>query len=246
MPNIPFPDVPQYPGVPALVRGASIPPQIQLGLGEVQTLLASAMQSPFQWGIFDSDGNQLGLISNSNGLFESIITSVLGQGGPTLSTNAFEFVKESKISDYVIEQGSFASYNKVLLPAMPTVTLVLGGSASDRTTFLNLINAASESTDLYSVVTPEVTYFNYNIERYTLIRRAESGATLLAVEITLKEIRQVSAAFSTVQTPINQPQNAAATPQSNSGLVQPQAPPQSVLKSAANAWPGLASSLGFN
>lgn len=248
MPNIPFPDVPSYPGVPALVRSANVPPQIQLALGELSTILASAMQSPFQWGIFDSQGNQLGMVGGgSNSLFQAIINSAAtsalnflglagGSGSRTvLSTNAFEFTKETRISDFLVERGSFASYNKVLLPANPTVTLVLGGSGSDRTSFLNQINAACESLELYSVVTPEVTYFNYSIERYSLIRRAERGATLLAVELVLKEIRQVSAAFSTVETPINQPQNPAATPQSNSGLVQPQAPPQSVLKSIANA-----------
>ncbi len=69
---------------------------------------------------------------------------------------------------------------------------------------------------------------------------------MLVVEISLKEIRQVSAAYSTVQTPINAPQNPAATPQSNSGLVQSTAPQQSVLKSAAAEWPALANMLGVN
>lgn len=248
MPNIPFPDVPPYAGVPALVRSANIPPQIQLALGELSTILASAMQSPFQWGIFDSQGNQLGMVAGgSNSLFQAIINSAatsalnfLGQAGGSgsktvLSTNAFEMSADTKISDFQVERGSFANYNKVVLSREPTVTLVLGGSSSDRTAFLAQIEQARQSTNLYSVVTPEVTYFNYSVERYSLIRRAERGATLLAVELTLREIRQVSAAFSTVQTPINQPQNPAATPQSNSGLVQPQAPPQSVLKSAAVA-----------
>jgi hypothetical protein len=231
MPNIPFPDVPIYPGVPPLVRGVNIPIGIEVGLGEVQTLLASAMNSPFQWGIFDSQGNQLGLIPGSNGLFKSIIDSIIGQGSPTLSTNTFEFTAPTKISDFPVERDSFATYNKVVLPAEPTVTLVLGGSATDRTTFLNQIETARKSTDLYSVVTPEVTYLNYAIERYNLVRRADRGATLLSVEITLMEVREVSAQFAVVQTPIVQPQSVAATPQSNSGLVQPQAPPQSVLRS---------------
>jgi hypothetical protein len=248
MPNIPYPDVPNYPGVPALVRSANVPPQIQLALGEIQTILAAAAQSPFQWGIFDSEGNQLGAVGGgSNSLFQAIINSAAssalnflglagGSGSRTvLSTNAFEFTKETRISDFPIEQGSFATFNKVLLPASPVVTLVLGGSANDRTAFLAQIDSACESLELFSIVTPEFTYFNYSIERYNLIRRAERGATLLAVELVLKEIRQVSAAYSTIQTPINQPQNPAATPQSNSGLVQPQAPPQSVLKAMANA-----------
>ena len=239
MPTIPFPDVPPYPGVPALVRAANVPVPIQVALGELQTLLASALQSPQQWGIFDSNGNQLGAVPGSNGLFESIITSIIG-GQQVLSTNAFEFARESKISDFVIEQGGFASFNKVLMSAEPVVTLVLQGTQTQRQAFLNAIDAACQSLNLYSVVTPEVTYFNYNLERYNVARRAERGATLLIVEITLKEIRQVSAAYSTTATSvINQPQNPAATPQTGSGIVQPQVPPTSVLKSIANLWPNV-------
>ena len=248
MPLIPYPDVPSYPGVPALVRSANIPPQIQLALGEISTILASAMENSSQWGIYDLDGNQLGAVGgNSNSLFQAIINSerssllnALGQAGGSgsatvLSTNSVEVNRETRVSDFPVEAGSFASYNKVQLPTGNSVVLVLGGNSGDRTAFLNQIDQAIESLTQYFIITPESVYGPSTIERYNLIRRADRGATLLAVEIVLKEIREVSAAFSTVQTPINQPQNPAATPQSNSGLVQPQAPPQSVLKSTFNA-----------
>lgn len=238
MPNIPYPDIPLYPGVPPLVRRAIFPPGLQIALGEIQSILASALHQSTQWGIFDALGNQLGLLpGDGSGLFKSIIASITGNAAPVLSTNAFELTKDTKISDFPIEQGSFATYNKVIMPTEPVVTLVLQGSVSDRTKFLNLLNAACESTDLYNVVTPEVVYVNYSLERMNLVRRAERGATLIMVEVTLKEIRQVSASFSTIETPIAQPQNPAATPESNSGLVQPQAPPQSVLKSIYNLFP---------
>ncbi len=238
---IPFPAIPNYPGVPALVRAANVPPVIQVGLGEIQTLLASAMQQAQQWGIFDSNGNQLGLVPGigPTNFLQSIFAFITGTATPVLSTNAFELTKDTKISDFPIEQGSFATYNKVILPTEPVVTLALQGSVADRTAFLNLLTAACESTDLYSVVTPEVVYVNYSLERMNLMRRADRGATLLLVELTLKEIRQISAAFSSIKTPIAVPQNAAATPQSNSGLVQPQNPPTSVLKSLYNLWPAL-------
>lgn len=231
MPNIPFPDVPPYPGVPALVRSINVPPVIQISLGLTQSILLSALQSQTQWGIFDSKGNQLGASGDENGIIQSIIV------GSVLSTNAFEFVKETRISDFPVEQGGFANYNKVEMPANPVVTLALAGSEIDRTSFLNEIAAACVSTELYSVVTPEVTYVNYSIERYNYVRRAERGATLLLVEISLKEIRQVSASYSSVQTPINQPQNPNATSQTNGGIVQPAAPDQSVLKQLANLFP---------
>jgi hypothetical protein len=234
MPNIPYPNVPAYPGVPPLVRGNIIPSTIAISLGAITTLLASAVQTGGQWGIFETlSGAELGLISS-----QSIIQSL--SNGPFLSTNSLEFMRETRISDFPIERGSFASYNKVQLPANPVVTLALSGQASDRTYFLRSLDAACIGTTLYDVVTPEFVYSGYSIERYNLIRRAERGATMLWVEVSLKEIRQVSAAYSTVQTPINQPQNPNAVPQSNSGLVQPQTPPpQSTLKSLMNLFPSL-------
>lgn len=233
MPLYPYPDIPFYPGVPALVRSANIPPGIQIALGEIQGFLAVAMQQTQQWGIFDLKGNQLGLTAQSNNLAKFFF------GGPTLSTNSVEYNQETRIADFPVEPNGFASYNKVITPACPVVTLMLGGNQSERSEFLNQIDAACASTDLYFVVTPETVYGPVSLERYNLVRRAERGATLLLVEIALKEIREVAATFATIQTPINTPQNPAATPQASSGLVQPQAPPQSVLKSLFNWRPAL-------
>lgn len=240
MPTIPFPNVPHYPGVPALPRLGSGSPAISIALGLTQALLINALQWQAQWGIFDSEGNQIGLPTGSANRILRFLESAAGIS-PVLSTNGFEFVKETRISDFPVEAGSFASYNKVELPANPVVVLALAGTEDDRATFLNAIDAACKSTELYSVVTPEVTYVNYSLERYSYARRAERGATLLLVEISLKEIRQVSALYSTVQTPINQPQNADATPQTNGGNVQPSPPPPSVLKQLANLFPNLGS-----
>ena len=229
MPLIPFPNVPPYPGVPLLVRavGITIPPVIQIALGTIQGILASAFQYPSRWGIYDSSGNQLGVNVQNNGAVGVLSESAV------LSTYTFDFEKEMRVSDYALEAGSFASFNKVELPANPVVALALDGSEDDRSAFLNAVDVACKSTGLYSVVTPEVTYANYSIDRYTYSRKATKGATLLIVEISLKEIRQVSAGFTT-STPINQPQNAGATPPVDSGLVQPQTPDTSTLKAIMN------------
>jgi hypothetical protein len=40
-----------------------------------------------------------------------------------------------------------------------------------------------------------INYVNYSIERYRYARRASAGATLLIVEVSLKEIRQVTASY---------------------------------------------------
>ena len=171
-----------------------------------------------RWGIFDSEGNAVGNPQN-------LILESIGLGS-TLSTKSVEFTKETKVSDFPLEKGGFASYNKVEMPATPTVILCVSGRESARQAFLNDIDAACKSVDLYSVVTPEITYANYAIEKYNYQRKSEKGCTLLQVEISLKEVREVSAQFAKAE-----PKQPAAAPQVDSGKVQAQKPSVSTLKS---------------
>lgn len=239
---IPFPDVPDAPGVPPVPRSPDFTPNETLGLGFLQSIIWRAFQVDIRWGIFDSAGRPLGNPS----LFTDFITPFINTAGldllqSTSSTASLEYSKETRVADFPIESGSFSSYDKVELSSSPTVVLCLSGSENDRRVFLDSIDSASKSTDLYSIVTPEVTYINYNIERYRYSRLSSNGATLLKVEITLKEIRQVSAIFtqSSTNTAIDKPKDPSATPQVDTGKVQPQPPPQSTLKSLANNFPSL-------
>lgn len=238
MPSIPFPNVPAFPGVPALTRPVSAviaqTPVLAIGLGSLETILGNALQQAPQWGIFDQQGNQLGLGAIGPSSVLSVIESNALGGTTTLSTFCFEYGKEVRVSDFPVEGGSFATYNKVETPGNPTVTLALAGSEDDRTNFLTAIDNACTSTDLFNVITPEFQYINYTVERYTYSRRADRGATLLVVDISLKEVRAVTAAFSTATGPIQSPQNAAATPAVNGGIVQTATPEQSTLLQGVN------------
>jgi hypothetical protein len=86
--------------------------------------------------------------------------------------------------------------------------------------------------------TPEFRYGNaaagygYSVERFTYQRRADQGVSLLMVEVSLKEVRPVTAIYEIVQ--IVNPQNGAATPQQSNGSVQAPAPDQSVLTQWSN------------
>jgi hypothetical protein len=228
-------------GIPPLPRSANIPPVIKMAAGLLQSALILALQSRIKWGIYDQKGKVLGDPSKiSKGWLGAIgagALSTLGLG-TTTSTSSVDYSKEMKVSDFPIERGSFASYNKVELPATPMVTLAFTGKEKDRTVFLAAIDKACKSNDLYNVVTPEVTYKNYSIERYAYQRRHDRGATLLLVEISLKEIRQVSVRYTkTVKTPIKAAKKPAATPPADSGKAQPKAPLQSTLKKIAG-WIG--------
>jgi hypothetical protein len=237
---IPFPDVPDFPGVPALNRavnsGIASSPALSITLGTAQTILLGALQQPSQWGIYDQFGDQFGIAPDSQSTLQAIGSALLSQltgGVPTvLSTYDFEYRRETRISDHVVEKGKFASYNKVMLPANPVVTLILQGSQGDGTYLLNALEDACASTNLYSVVTPEYVYANYSLERFTYARKASRGVTLFIVEVSLKEIRQTTSALS--NSPITAPQNAAATPQVSNGVTQPAAVPASTALQLKN------------
>lgn len=221
MPNIPFPDVPSLPGVPSIPRSASAPPAAAAVLGAIAGVLWRAFQVDTRWGIFDSRGRPL---AGTTGF--SFVES-LGVTNATYSTSGLDFAKEMRVSDFPLELGQFASYNKVELPASPLVTLCMTGSEAQRTAFLAAIDKACKSTDLYTVATPEVKYAGYSLESYRYSRHASGGATLLMVEISLKEVRQVSAQLATVQ----QPKAPSAAPKVDAGKVQAPAPDVSTLKS---------------
>ena len=212
----------------SLISPALIP---TVSLGGLESILWRAFRVQDQWGVYDSTGKALGDPAAFTGLFGSVLDA-LGIGS-TLSTDSVEFCKETAVSDFPVERGGFASYNKVEAPAAPTVKLCMQGSEDNRKTFLAAIDKACMSTDLFTVMTPEVTYKGYSIERYDYQRRASHGATLLTVSLYLKEVRQVSAQFTKAQT-VNSPKDAGAAPQVDGGKVQAQEPETSTLRAGVN------------
>lgn len=131
------------------------------------TLLFSP--NAFVWGIYSADSNTPALIADS--------------------IYSFGYKKEFKISDYPVELGTFSNFNKVDLPYVAQVRMTMGGSNSDRLTFLNRLEEISRTTDLYNIVTPEKTYLNANIIDYDYQRTSNSGAGMIIADIRLMEVR---------------------------------------------------------
>jgi hypothetical protein len=127
----------------------------------------------------------------------------------------FRFKKSSRISKYNQEQGAFASYNKVSLPFEPKIRFSTGGSVSDKQTFIDSIDSISGDLNLYTVITPEVSYPSCNVIDYDYDRN-HGNAGLLEIEVMLEQV--VIAGASTFSNTTS-PTDAAQT---NNGLVQPQ------------------------
>ena len=106
----------------------------------------------------------------------------------------YEYMNESKVSQYPQQSGAFQSYNKVATPFDVRVRMSKGGTIADRTAYLAEVEAAAKSLNLYSVVTPEKTYLNTNIVKVSHRHAQREGATLLVVELWFLEIRNTATA----------------------------------------------------
>lgn len=226
---IPYPDVPNYPGVPPIPRTSSGSPAINISIAPAQEWVNQAT-GELPWGIFTTAN-------------EPIYTP--NEGG-TLSVLTFGFTRSMQVSDFPIEanntnQGAaFASFNKIFQPSNPVLVLALSGTEGEKIAFLKAIDDACQSTALFNVFTPDASYSGSDgactIERYSYQRSATRGATMLIVEVSLKQVLQVTAALSNVSTgsgQITAPQSPSAASPVNNGITQPSTPPISFLAKIA-------------
>lgn len=210
--------IPGLPALPAAVSGL---------FSEIISLAADAIfgssQSQSQWGIY-LDGEAV--VSSDN------VTSV-------------EYRQDFTISNYPIQGGSFASYNKVQHPFEVKIGFSTGGSDADRQAFLASIAAIISDTNLYDFVTPEAIYSNVNITHQDY-RINQGNVGLRVVEVWCEEVRPAQTASSSSSTPtaitspdgtttvatpnqvvsndfgsIGQPQSPGASGQVNDGNVNP-------------------------
>lgn len=120
----------------------------------------------------------------------------------------FENSLEARISDYPIEKGSFASYNKVIAPFEVRMVMTRGGSVDERADFLDKIQTAWQSTDLFDVVTPETVYLDVNLVGVRRVAAADRGVGLMAIETIFRKVRQTATlAFSSTKDPSGQQEN---------------------------------------
>jgi len=228
MPAIPYPDVPNYPGVPSIPRTSAGSPSINISLASNQPLVISS-QEPI-WGIFSAKDNT-----------PFFTPATVG----TLSTYSFDYSRQSTVSTFPVETGSFASYDKIWTPAHPVVTLAFSGSEADKWNLLANLELACGDTSLWNVITPDAEYDGYTIARYSYRRMSNKGATMLLIDVMLEEIKQVTLSYantpgSVTPTPspvtpgkkntTPTPQSPAAAPTKSSGQIQPSTPSSETLK----------------
>lgn len=191
-----FPNVPVAIGVPPVNRAGPNDPGVPPLTAGNSASRPPASSSPV-WGIFDDTG-AVAILADS-------IVSV-------------ERVREFRISTFPVEQGGFASYDKVATPSDMRVVLTRGGTSDARAKFLSDLDALIFSTKLYTVVCPEVSYPSVSIVRYDYTRSSSNGVTLLTAEVHLTEVRvSATQTFSNSKSP-------TASDAVNDGSVQTKPP----------------------
>lgn len=192
--------VPALPGVPALKSYGKLT-SIYLDVLDIISLFDAAPV----WGIFNTIDN----------LPVAIADTVLD----------FDFRGDSRISEFPVEAGSFASYNKVHDSDLYRIRMAKSGTVGDKADFLDAIEAVKRSMKLYTIITPDRVYTPCNVESYDYRRAVDDGASIIKVDLTFREIREVTAQYTTTNNSEEVKNPGAAAPAA-SGKVQPKATPK--------------------
>ena len=243
MPLIPYPNVPNAPGVPNVLRKAPAGPPPVVGTVAGIAQLVRAFTSAPVWGVFQHvEQNSEKTVQHSADGLEELTFTGSRKLKPVVvpdSIRDFGYSNQVNISTAPTQNGSFADYNRVNNPFEVTLRMTKGGTERDRQIFLNQIEQL-QTTQLYDVITPEKTYRSVNLMRVEYQRQGEKGAFWLSeVDLTFREIRIVTAQYS--RTSITQPTDPSAANPQNNGTQQAQVPvnppsPQPTWGGAEGTW----------
>ncbi|KWO62553.1 phage baseplate protein [Burkholderia territorii] len=170
MPLIDFPDVPPLPGVPDLNR-------LPLAVG-VRTGVTQFLQGIDYFGFLPGDAPQW-IIADEQG--NSLVTPD--------SVVDLNYKGESRVGSAPVEQGGFSSYNKIAQPQDLTLRLSCGGKNMKRDAFLGMLTLLRDSLQLVQVITPDMIYPSYNVDRVDYKRTSSNGVSLIIADVHFVEVR---------------------------------------------------------
>lgn len=104
----------------------------------------------------------------------------------------FEVRAEGYVVSAPIEQGSFASYNKVDSPNYIEVQLAKQGADDVLQAALKTLDELQTTASKVNFVTPVAEYENYTLESYDFSMNQRDGLGVLYIRLHLIEIREVS------------------------------------------------------
>ena len=174
-----FPNVPNVPGVPSVARDPTAVTSATGAVGLLSQIYSEFMAA--RWGVFSSGGARV--------LWPDSFLDIDYKNGSWQST-------------YPVEEGGFATYNKVDTPFDVRVRMAIGGDQVTRAAFLSTVEGMLKTLDRFVVVTPEKTYSSASLVNYMYRRETKNGASMLIVELWFQEVRiNALAAYSAVKSP---------------------------------------------
>lgn len=180
------------------------------------------LTTDLKWGIYyagTTDEVSLGQSTNILKQAQSVSgLNALNQGQLTKSDVYIDSVmainqrKGSELSNYKLETGSFATFNKVEKPRQITIRLIKAGSEEDRGMFLKWLDKRAKSistevstvnnypNNLFDIYVPEVNYSNMTLIDYSVTRETKSGVTVIIADCVFQEVMQVAFTYQTGST----------------------------------------------
>lgn len=109
---------------------------------------------------------------------------------------ALDHSRNANIPDFRLQDGAFASYNKIQNPMMHRVTLVKSGSEMERRALVEWLEKNVSTPTVFNVVSNEYTFKKVSLVGFRSPREAHSGTvTRLVVDCEFREVRDVEVKY---------------------------------------------------
>lgn len=133
------------------------------------------------------------------------------------SWGEFSYKYSTQVSDYPVEKGAFAAYNKAHRPSQVYVQMIKTGSDLARFAWLTAIQQteAANPTRLYTIVSPQAVNIDYTLTDISYETRQDRGSNILRLELQFTEVPQIPSSAGTYTNVAE----AQATPVSQLGRV---------------------------
>ncbi len=129
---------------------------------------------------------------------------------------SFKITDTSKVSDFPVEDGAFATYNKVSKAYTVNVQLAISEGSPRRATFLNKLASVRKGLDLMNIVTQDRVYLNATLENYVVSRVTKGGVGQVIADLAFIEVRTVARQYGVAKV-----RQAGAAKVTSSGQVGP-------------------------
>ena len=133
-----------------------------------------------------------------NTLFSTVVIyGVLdaSTGEAAFDYDTFVSVKHThrmKVSDFAVERGAFATYNKATHAYTAHVQLAVTDNHDRRNALMVMLDAAMKSTSKFNIVTQDYTLLNATISGYDTAHVKERGWGKIIVDVEFIEVREVT------------------------------------------------------